>query len=126
MKRYCFPLVLLIALSLTTAFAQNTSSPYYHKFYDLHKKSWGPGYALLAPSWGICSSCSSTSGSVNWYRNTGVTSPSVSGSSARHHIGGTHPYADILWNNHLVGSFSSVGLPDYSHTLTNNVHNLIY
>lgn len=50
----------------------------------------------------------------------------MSGSSTRHHIGGTHPYADILWNNHLVGSFSSQALPDYNHTLTNGAHNFIY
>jgi hypothetical protein len=63
---------------------------------------------------------------VNWYRIPGITSPSVSGSAAKHHIGGSRPYSDILWNNHLVGSFSSQGLPDYSHTITNNVHNFIY
>lgn len=124
MTRYCLFFCLCLALpGITLA---QTSSPYYHKFTNLQQKSWGPGYALLAPSWGICGSCSPTSSSVNWYRNTGVSSPSVSGSSTRHHIGGTHPYADILWNNHLVGSFSSVGLPDYSHTITNNVHNFIY
>jgi hypothetical protein len=31
-----------------------------------------------------------------------------------------------LWNNHLVGSFSTVGLPDYSNTLTNGARNFIY
>lgn len=127
MKMYRLAAVCLMALSSVTALsAQNTSSPYYHKFTNLQKLSWGPGYALLAPSWGICSSCSSTSKSVNWYRTTKISSPSTSGSSTRHHIGGTHAYADILWNNHLVGSFSSQGLPDYSHYLTNNAHNFIY
>jgi len=50
----------------------------------------------------------------------------VSGSAAKHLIGGTHAYADILWNDHLVGFFSTQGLPDYSHTLSNNAHNFIY
>jgi len=127
MKVHRTLLLCLMALSIPTALsAQNTSSPYYHKFTNLQQKSWGPGYALLAPSWGICSTCSSTSKSVNWYRKTAVSSPSVSGSSSVHHIGGTHAFADLLWNNHLVGSFSSVGLPDYKHTLTNNAHNFIY
>ena len=127
MKLYRLAVVCLMALSFATALsAQNPSSPYYHKFSNLQKLSWGPGYALLAPSWAICNSCSSTSKSVNWYRSMGVSSPSISGSSTQHHIGGTHSYADILWNNHLVGSFSSQGLPDNSHTLTNNAHNFIY
>ena len=127
MKMYRFIPLCLITMSFVTAVAaQNTSSPYYRKFSNLQKLSWGPGYALLAPSWGICSSCSSTSSSVNWYRTTKISSPSMSGSSAKHHIGGTHSYADILWNNHLVGSFSSQGLPDYSHTLSNGAHNFIY
>jgi hypothetical protein len=92
----------------------------------LQKNTWGPGYALLAPSWGICSSCSPTASSVNWHRTKGISSPSLSGSAAKHLIGGTHSYADILWNDHLVGSFSTQGLPDLSHTLTNNAHNFIY
>ncbi len=56
----------------------------------------------------------------------GITSPSVSGSSTHHAIGGTHPYADILWNNHLVGNFSSQGLPDLSNTLVPKLHNFVY
>jgi hypothetical protein len=126
MKAHRALILCLVALCLTTVLSAQTTSPYYHKFTSLQKLSWGPGYALLAPSWGICSTCSSTSSSVNWYRNASVSSPSVSGGSTKHHIGGTHAYADLLWNNHLVGSFSSQGLPDYSHTLTNNAHNFIY
>jgi hypothetical protein len=118
--------ICLMALSTTAALSAQTTSPYYHKFTNLQNTSWGPGYALLAPSWGICSGCSSSSKSVNWSRSAGVKSPSVSGSAARHNIGGTHAFADFLWNNHLVGSFSTQKLPDTKHTLTNNVHNFIY
>src|SRR5690349_23289 len=100
MKMYRLALFCLMALSLSTALSAQTSSPYYHQFSNLQQKSWGPGYALLAPTWGICKTCSPTSSSVNWYRNTGIASPSLSGSSTNHHIGGTHPFADILWNNH--------------------------
>jgi len=127
MKLHHVLIVCLAALcSITALSAQNTSSPYYHKFTNLQKNSWGPGYALLSPSWSICSSCSSTSSSVNWYRTRGISSPSLSGSASKQHIGGTRAYSDLLWNDHLVGSFSSQGLPDYSHTLTNNAHNFIY
>src|SRR5690348_7114045 len=125
MKMYYLPLLLITSL-VPAVFAQNTSSPYYHKFYDLESKAgWSSGYALLSPSWSICSSCSPTASRLNWYRTTGHSSPAVDGNSTRHHIGGTRPYSDILWNNHLVGSFSSVGLPDYSNTLTKGAHNFI-
>jgi hypothetical protein len=126
MKVRLLTLFLLLATLLPIGFAQTTSS-YYHKFYDLESKSgWGPGYALLSPSWSICSSCSSSASTVNWYRATGISSPSQDGNATKQHIGGTRPYSDILWNNHLVGSFSSVGLPDYNHTLTSGARNFIY
>lgn len=50
----------------------------------------------------------------------------MSGSATKHHIGGTHSFADILWNDHLVGTFSSQGLTDKNHTIINNAHNFIY
>src|SRR6476620_10695347 len=125
--RLLYGSVLLLSAQLPLVFAQNTSSPYYHKFYDLGSKSgWGPGYALLSPSWSICTSCSPTSSTVNWSRTTGDSSPALDGNSTKHHIGGTRPYSDILWNNHLIGAFSSVGLPDSNNTLTNGARNFIY
>jgi hypothetical protein len=63
---------------------------------------------------------------VNWARVPGVSSPALNGSSTKHSIGGTRPFSDILWNNHLVGSFSSQGLPDSSHTLVPKLHNFVY
>src|SRR4029078_3441935 len=120
-------LCLVVALSSGTALsAQNTSSPYYHKFLNVHKNSWGQGYALLSPSWTICSSCSSTSSKFNWYQNRSISSPSLSGSATRHSIGGTLAFSDILWNDHLVGSFTTQGLPDTTHTLSTDAHNFIY
>jgi len=43
-----------------------------------------------------------------------------------HHIGGTHKYADILWNNHIIGDFSSQGISDSNHTLVPKLHNFVY
>jgi len=40
--------------------------------------------------------------------------------------GGTVKWGDVLWNNHIVGSFSSQGLPDYNHTLVPTIHNFTY
>jgi len=35
-------------------------------------------------------------------------------------------YSDVLWNNHLIGDFSSQGLPDTGHSIVPNVHNFTY
>jgi hypothetical protein len=127
MKVHRTLLLCLMALCISTALsAQNTGSPYYHKFSSLQKNNWGPGYALLSPSWSICSSCSSTASKLNWSRARSISSPSLSGSATRQAIGGTRAYSDILWNDHLVGSFSTQGLPDYSNTLTKGARNFIY
>jgi hypothetical protein len=95
-------------------------------FYDLHKKGGWTGYALLPTSFAICKSCSPSGPQATWSRQTGATSPSVSGNATRHNIGGKTQYADILWNNHLIGDFSSQGLPDQSHTLAPKLHNFTY
>lgn len=125
MKLSLLSLALLIALFLPKAFAQSTS-PYYHKIYSLQTQKGWAGYALLSPSWSICSTCSPTGSKVNWSRTPNISSPSMSGKSTKHHVGGTRPYSDILWNNHLIGSFSSQGISDSSHTLVPNLHHFIY
>jgi len=40
--------------------------------------------------------------------------------------GGTAQWADILWNNYLIGDFSSQGLPDYDKTLVPSLYNFTY
>jgi hypothetical protein len=125
MKVQLLALFLLVVAFLPAGFAQ-TTSPYYHKIYNFQQQKGWSGYALLSPSWGICSTCSSTGSTVNWYRQPGISSPALSGSSTRHHIGGTRAYSDILWNNHIIGNFSSQGIYDTSHTLVPKLHNFVY
>ncbi len=124
MRVYIVAFLTLAAFS-PIALTQSTS-PYYKKIYNLQTQKGWQSYALLAPSWGICASCSPTSSAVNWYRTAPISSPSVSGKSAKHHIGGTHKYADILWNNHIIGDFSSQGISDSNHTLVPKLHNFVY
>jgi hypothetical protein len=56
----------------------------------------------------------------------GVQSPSMSGSATQFNLGGTADYTDALFNNHLIGAFSSQGLPDKNHTLVPTYHNFTY
>ncbi len=111
---------------ITITVGSSSPSPNQKTFYNLHQQSGWTGYALLPVSYAICGSCSPAGPQLTWSRTTGISSPSVSGSSTKHSIGGTTQYADALWNNHLIGDFSSQGLPDFNHTIVPNVHNFVY
>lgn len=91
-----------------------------------HSGGW-TGYALLPPGYGICGNCSPSGPQAIWWWDEGVGSPSMDGISTRAYYGGGQVrYADILWNNHLIGDFSSQGLPDHNHTLVPKLHNFTY
>jgi major membrane immunogen (membrane-anchored lipoprotein) len=85
------------------------------------------------PSWGIAGQgppdfidCNPCGKQITWSMAQGIKSPSLSGSSAQFGIGGTGPYWDVLFNNHLIGDLSSQGLPDHNHTLVPAYHNFTY
>lgn len=96
------------------------------QFANLHQQSGWTGYALLPPLYNICSTCVPSGPLTQWSMTQGVNSPTLSGSSARMDIGGQTLYSDALWNNHLIGDFSSRGLPDTNRTIVPNVHNFTY
>lgn len=96
-------------------------------FSNLQKSGGWTGYALLPPSFGICSSCSPTGSKVKWNWTPNVSSTSMDGIATKStYGGGTTQWADILWNNHLIGDFSSQGLPDFSKTLVPKFHDFTY
>ena len=92
-------------------------------FSNLHQQGGWNGYGMLPPAYNICSNCRPK---VTWSRQTGIKSPSLSGSSTRHDVGGTTQYADAFWNNKLIGDFSTQGLPDKNKTLIPSLHNFTY
>jgi hypothetical protein len=96
------------------------------QFANLHRLSGWTGYGLLPPSYNICTSCVASGPQVTWGMTKGISSPSKSGNSTRMDVGGQTNYSDGLWNNHLIGDFSSQGLPDSGHTLIPNIHNFTY
>lgn len=96
-------------------------------FSNLQNKGGWTGYALLPPSFGICSTCKSSGPEVKWSWTPNISSPSMDGISTKTvYGGGTVQWADVLWNNHLIGDFSSQGLPDFSHTLVPQYHDFTY
>jgi hypothetical protein len=95
-------------------------------FSNLQQQSGWAGYALLPPLYDICTSCVPTGPQATWSMTQGISSPSLSGDSSLMQIGGDTDYADILWNNHLIGNGSSHGLPDNNHTIVPNLYNFTY
>jgi hypothetical protein len=95
-------------------------------FADLHQKSGWTGYVLLPPSYSICSSCSVNGPQTTLSMKQGVSSPSLSGNATQFSLGGQTQFSDGLWNDHLIGDFSSQGNPDGDHKITPAVHNFIY
>jgi hypothetical protein len=95
-------------------------------FANLHTQSGWTGYALEPPGYGICSSCKSNGPQTIWSWTPHVSSPSMSGNATSTNIGGATVFSDVLWNNHLIGDFSSQGLPDPTHTLVASIHNFTY
>ncbi len=80
------------------------------QFVNLHLKSGWTGYALLPPVYDICPYCKPAGPETTWAMTQGVSSPSLTGNSAKMDVGGQTLYSDVLWNNHLIGDFSSQGL----------------
>ena len=95
-------------------------------FVNLHQQSGWTGYALLPPLYNICSTCVPNGPQTTWAMTRAISSPSTSGNSSRMDVGGQTVYSDVLWNNHLIGDFSSQGLPDADHAIIPNVHNFTY
>ena len=96
-------------------------------FSNLQKSGGWTGYALLPPGFGICSDCTSGGSRVGWSWTQNVGSPSMDSISTKSsYNGGSTQWADILWNNHLIGDFSSQGLPDFNKTLAPSLHNFTY
>lgn len=99
-------------------------------FYSLQKAGGWTGYALLPSlNYNMCNGCKSSGPEETWSWNEGWSSPSLSGSATQTNIGGTassQKFSDVLWNNHLIGDFSSQGLPDYNKTLAPSLHDFTY
>lgn len=95
-------------------------------FTNLHQEAGWTGYALLPSAYNICTTCVPSGPQTTWAMTQKISSPSLSGNSSRMDIGGQTVYSDVLWNNHLIGDFSSQGMPDTNHSIVPNLHNFTY
>jgi hypothetical protein len=92
-------------------------------FWNLEEHSGWIGYGELPPRYDICTDCRPK---VTWGFVQGVTNPVLSGKSMRFDLGGSTPYADALFVNHLIGDGSTTGQPDRDGNTLRSIHNLIY
>jgi hypothetical protein len=88
-----------------------------------HSGGWA-GYAQGPPNFVDCSP-SPCDGATFWMAQN-IKSPSMSGEASEFNLGGTVPYMDTLWNNHLIGALSSQGMNDTNHTLVPTLHDFTY
>ena len=95
-----------------------------NSFSSLQQSAGWAAYGLTPPSYATCSP--SPCDEIVYSMSQGITSPSMSGNATQFNLAGTTLYADALFNNHLIGDFSSQGLPDPHHTLVPTYHNFTY
>jgi hypothetical protein len=81
--------------------------------------SWGQ----LAP---LYQDCDNPCRGVKWSMSQGIKDHSISGNATQFNLSGTTPYADVLFENPLIGMFSTQGLPDVDRKLVPSLHNFTY
>ncbi len=63
---------------------------------------------------------------ISFWMQQGVNNPSKSGAATQFNLGGSTPYSDGLWNNHLIGPLSSQGTFDGDGSMVPKVYNFTY
>jgi len=84
---------------------------------------WGQ-YGQKGPSYVDCSPSPCNGMSFSMTQN--VSSPSMSGHASEFNVGGSAPFSDGLWNNHLIGPNSSQGMPDDNQSIVPGLHDFTY
>ncbi len=112
------------SLQLAVANSTGTNTSQKNSFSNLQQSSGWASYGQGPPSFVDCSP--SPCDGITFSMKQGINSPSMSGSSTQYSLGGTAVYNDALFNNHLIGAFSSQGMPDSNLTQVPTYHNFTY
>jgi hypothetical protein len=94
-----------------------------NEFTQLQGSEGWIAYGEYPPKYQICTDCGP---GVKWSIKQHQGSPSMSGNSTEFWLGGTHPYADVLFTIPLIGTHSSQGMPDSDHKIIPNLHSFTY
>jgi hypothetical protein len=101
-----------------------TNGPSESSFSNLQRSAGWAQYGQGPPSFVDCSP--SPCYGISFSMSQGVSSPSMSGAASEFNLGGTNPYSDALFNNHLIGPGSSQGMPDSTGTIVPSLHDFTY
>lgn len=88
-----------------------------------HSGGWH-AYGQQGPDYSDCSP--SPCNGITFWMGQGISNPSITGEASGFSIGGTAPFSDALFNNHLIGPGSSQGLPDTNQALISSLHDFTY
>jgi hypothetical protein len=88
-----------------------------------HSGGWA-SFGQVGPNYVDCSP--SPCNGVSFSMTQGVNSPSISGQASEFYVGGSVPFADALWTNHLIGQASSQSMPDANTSVVPSLHNFTY
>ena len=116
------------ALQLAVASTASSASPESQSagpsFTNLqHSGGWGQ-YGQQGPNYVDCSP--SPCNGIAFSMTQGVQSPSLSGEATEFNVGGSVPFSDALFNNHLIGPSSSQGMPDNDQSVVPSLHDFTY
>lgn len=101
-----------------------TNAPAEPSFSNLQRSGGWAQYGQGSPNFVDCSP--SPCNGISFSMTQGVSSPSLSGAASEFNVGGTTPYSDALFNNHLIGPSSSQGMPDSNGTIVPSLHDFTY
>jgi hypothetical protein len=88
-----------------------------------HSGGWSQ-YGQGPPNFVDCSP--SPCDGISFSMTQGVQSPSMSGQATIFNVGGSTPYSDALFNNHLIGPLSSQGMFDPDQKQVSSLYNFTY
>ncbi len=88
-----------------------------------HAGGWGEA-GQRAPKFINCSP--SPCDNITFSMAQNIKNPSLSGEATQYNLGGSQGYGDGFWNNHLIGPFSSQGMPDTDQKIVPTLHNFTY
>jgi len=104
--------------------APSTSGSSGNQLSNLQSSGGWSQYGQGPPSFVDCSP--SPCDGIEFSMTQGINSPSLSGNATVYWVGGSTPYSDALWNNHLIGTASSQGMPDDNQSLIPTIYNFTY
>jgi len=69
--------------------------------------------------------CNAPCPGISWAMYQHVQN-SLSGNATQFNIGGSTPYADVLWSNKLIGQGTTLNMPDTDRTILPNIHHMTF